>query len=612
MYRLNNKYTAGGSKAIQGILYVEENSSVCYLDREWEYYPNVLLTPDLLKRKKGDYYCRYISIGEYGGMDLGEKNRSPFGSGTYRLTVVLPEEEKIYGISLTEVFSAYRLYIDGKLVGQVGNPDPDHYVEEIQNRVFTFRGKGTVEIMIAVTDKSSVSSGIQYVPMFGTPLQLNLIRGVTVLVDAVFLALGIFVLSFCVYMFWKTKKVELAYFCIICICVLGYTCYPLVHAFIPVKAQPWYGIESLFYYLMFAGIILLQQRILEEEDKKTELAAGILAAAGAGVFITELLASGMQSAGGLYLVSQVTEGMKWLTAFYLIWKTIRRSSDRYFSVMLAGTVIYGCSLASDRIGRLYEPVVGGWFPEIGGAALVFCVGIILWKEIADAYRFRLTYSQYSRLMEQRLLMQQQHYEELSEKMQEISRMRHDMRHHLRILQAYVKEGRYKELEKYLAEYSAVAEQKDHTICYCSNMAVDAVVHYYAKILEQKNITFTCDMTIPRNTGISDMDLCRLFGNLLENAVEAVSAQNTADYPCIQLTVRMKNQKLLIEIVNTCRSSVVKKGERIYSTKHEGFGIGTASVTEVAHKYGGLADFRAEDGVFRVNIFLPLKIVQQKS
>lgn len=206
LYRFDNKYTAKGDKAIQGILYVQGNDSLYYLSREWEYYPDVLLTPQKLKEHKGEYYSRYISIGEYGGMDLGEKDRSPFGSGTYRLMLVLPEEEKRYAIGLIEIFSAYRLYINGNLVGQVGNPDQENYEEQIQNRVFTFEGKGTVELMITVTDKHSVSSGIQYVPVLGSPFRVNLIRGLSVMIDAVYLALTMFVLLFAVYMFWRTRE----------------------------------------------------------------------------------------------------------------------------------------------------------------------------------------------------------------------------------------------------------------------------------------------------------------------------------------------------------------------------------------------------------------------
>jgi Histidine kinase-, DNA gyrase B-, and HSP90-like ATPase. len=47
----------------------------------------------------------------------------------------------------------------------------------------------------------------------------------------------------------------------------------------------------------------------------------------------------------------------------------------------------------------------------------------------------------------------------------------------------------------------------------------------------------------------------------------------------------------------------------YSTKHEGFGIGTASVAEVVQRMGGYVVFNTEEGIFKVNIFLPVKTVQ---
>lgn len=144
-------------------------------------------------------------------MDLGDKDKSPFGSGTYRMTLVLPEKEKRYAIGLVEVFSSYNLYVNGNLVGQVGNPDLENYKEQIQNRVFTFEGKGNTEIMIAVTDRHSVSSGIQFVPVFGLPLQVNLIRGLSIVGDAVYLALTFCVFLFAVYMFVRTKKAEFCF-----------------------------------------------------------------------------------------------------------------------------------------------------------------------------------------------------------------------------------------------------------------------------------------------------------------------------------------------------------------------------------------------------------------
>ena len=79
---------------------------------------------------------------------------------------------------------------------------------------------------------------------------------------------------------------------------------------------------------------------------------------------------------------------------------------------------------------------------------------------------------------------------------------------------------------------------------------------------------------------------------------------------VKILTKIKNKKLLIEISNTYTNEIQRKEDRFYSTKHGGFGIGTASVTEVVQKVGGYVTFCTEDGVFKVNIFLPVKIATE--
>lgn len=152
--------------------------------------------------------------------------------------------------------------------------------------------------------------------------------------------------------------------------------------------------------------------------------------------------------------------MKWFSAFYLMFRSVKDIQQKYSSVLLVGITAYASSLAADRIWKAYEPIVGGWFTEFGAAVLVFCVGLTLWIELANAYRFQLIYGEYSRQMEQKLLMQKQHYEELTQKMDEISKMRHDMRHHLRTVMAYAQQEKYEELMKYLQEYASVMTKEE--------------------------------------------------------------------------------------------------------------------------------------------------------
>ena len=93
-------------------------------------------------------------------------------------------------------------------------------------------------------------------------------------------------------------------------------------------------------------------------------------------------------------------------------------------------------------------------------------------------------------------------------------------------------------------------------------------------------------------------------------MDAVTEQSQEKNSYVKILTRIKNKNLLIEISTTYTHEIQRKEARFYSTKREGFGIGTASVSEVVQKAGGYVTFCTEDGVFKVNIFLPVKTVAE--
>lgn len=609
LYRFNNKYTTKEEKAIHGILYVDQEyiaeNGLYHLSREWEYYPDVLLNPEDLNTHKEDYYCRYISIGEYGGMELDDEDTSPYGSGTYRMLLVLPEKEQSYSLYLPEIFSSYRLYIGGEMMHQMGNPEPTAYYDLIQNRVFTFKGSGTVEIMIGVTDYSSIASGMQYIPVLGTPFCVNLLRGVQVFISAMLFAIVLFVSAFSVYMFCKTKAAIIGLYFLISLCVLGYVAYPVLHSYLSLRVLPWYALESLFYFGMFPLMIWLQDEILELKGKRTVVFAAVMTVFSVLGFVGEWFLPRFQSSKLLYAASGMTEVLKWMMAAYLIGGAVYAMCRQQMKLLLICSVIYGCSLAADRIWPIYEPMVGGWFAEWGSTCLLVGFGAAVWGELSEAYRFRLTYEEHSRSMEQRILMQKQHYEEIEEKVDEVNKIRHDMRQHMRTLVSLLEHERYTDMKGYLREWSEEVVARTEPIYYCENMAVDAILHYYAEQFEKEKAEFKCRIAVPEHSGISDLDYCKIFGNLLENALEAIRKLSPEEHRYVHLNGKIKNQKLLLEIVNSCRHEHTDKIYPLYSTKHSGYGIGTSSIAKIAEKYGGYAVFEENEGVFKSDIFLPL-------
>lgn len=607
LYCSNNKYMTREEKAIHGILYADgpyESLPVYYLSREWEFYPDVLLTPgdDLEK-----YYFQYLSIGEYGGMELDNKKGNPYGSGTYRLQIMLPLEEHTYGLYLPEIYSAYNLYVNGELLEQVGNPDPEHYEEQVQNRMFTFKGNTSAEIMVAVTDKASASPGIQYVPAFGNPLKVNTIRGIPVFLNSAVFTLVLLALIFSVWTFFRTRSQANALFAAVCICVLGYTCYPLLHTYVALQVQPWFSLEMLFYFLTFPAMLLLEYEVTGKKHKWILWITGAAAAAGVGVTIAGIFAGGMETAALSYGVSGITKLLKWFTAVCLVVIAFIYGEGIRGLLLLVGTVIYASSLAADRIWTLYDPIIGGWFPEWGGTILAGVFGIVLWRELTDGYRMRLIYEEQSRQMELRLMMQKDHYEKLTGALEEASRTRHDLRQYIRTASVLLEEEHYEQLKEYFHQFARESSEKmQMPVCYCKNMSVDAILHYYAEQLERAGACFHHSVEVPPKMKISDLDICRIFGNLLENAVRAVIEDKETEKPYVNCICRVRMGKLLINIENSYSGEIRRKGDVFYSTSHSDQGIGTASVSRTAEKYGGYADFEASEGVFCANVFIPLE------
>ncbi len=127
--------------------------------------------------------------------------------------------------------------------------------------------------------------------------------------------------------------------------------------------------------------------------------------------------------------------------------------------LLTGTVIYAVSLAADRIWSLYDPIIGGWFPEWGGVILTGIFGMLLWRKLTEGYRMRLIYEEQSRQMELRLLMQKEHYEKLTDALEEASRTRHDFRQYIRTASILLEQEHYEELKEYFHQFAQESTEK---------------------------------------------------------------------------------------------------------------------------------------------------------
>ena len=608
LYAFDNKYTADNPQAKNGVLVLSaaqlsEYPTVFLVDG-WEYYANRLLTP-------ADFQANapapdeIIYIGQYGGFDRGNLSASPHGSASYRLRILLPNSPRTYLLELPEIFSSYRLYVNGVCATAMGNPDPSAYRPATQNRTVSIEAAGEVELLFAVSDFSHLYSGMVYPPAFGQPeAVLGLLNTRLVFRSLlVTFAFAVALLSVLVGVLSGRGTLAVLYG-LLCLCFVGYTVYPILRTLFLLPPSL-YAVENLSFCAMLLVTMLVQQSL---HGRKLR-GSGILIGFGAVMCLFSaslplLLPMGSLKLMGLY--SLLVTAYQLSTAAFLTVFALQREQP-YSHLLLCGFLILDTALVMDRVLPLYEPIVTGWFVELASFAVLLCIGAAVGQEVAGKYREIAVLAERQQGMERLVQMQQTNYTLLMEKVDETKAARHDLRHHFMMIDGFLKNGAYDRLADYVAEYEAQI-CTDETVVFSNNMVVDVLLGHYARQARAQKIDLEAKSDMGRDIGVADADLCAVLSNLLENAVEAC-ANTTNRRRWISITLTQQKSALSIYMVNTANGSVRQNGDRFISTKAAGrTGYGLSSICAIANRYNGAAAFEYDRaaGVFSSTVLLILE------
>ena len=200
-----------------------------------------------------------------------------------------------------------------------------------------------------------------------------------------------------------------------------------------------------------------------------------------------------------------------------------------------------------------------------------------------------------------LSMQQARYDSLRAAIEQTRHARHDMRHHLHILQSFAAQGKWDSLTEYLEEVLGAVPDSD--FCLCENMAVDSVAGYFAALYRQRDIPLTIELDLPPQLPIPETDFCSVLSNLLENAMEA-GLRTAPERRQTKVQAHLHSDRIiLLSVENTYDGSVREKDGIFLSSKRPGEGVGLQAVKHTAEKGGGYSRFHYGDGMFTVNVIL---------
>ena len=237
------------------------------------------------------------------------------------------------------------------------------------------------------------------------------------------------------------------------------------------------------------------------------------------------------------------------------------------------------------------------------AVVISLLGIFLL--LCEMYRVAKEYSHSSQLdrENQLLAMESRRYMELRAYMDQTRRLRHDFRQHLHVIAGLTEAGQLDELKSYLSQYET--ELSDQRPTLCANAALDALAGHYDQEARQQGISVEWKLELPQVLALPEADLCMILGNLLENALHA-SQKLPPEQRQVTVMARMITPAMLGIMVENRYDGVLKKqGGVLYSTKHDGTGIGLVSIETAVHKYHGTLTVETGSNIFRVNALLNL-------
>lgn len=191
---------------------------------------------------------------------------------------------------------------------------------------------------------------------------------------------------------------------------------------------------------------------------------------------------------------------------------------------------------------------------------------------------------------------QQYAQTVKEQYEQTRRLRHDMKQYSSALLALIKNGK-SDLAETFVEKQTESLSKIETVINVDNDFLNAILNSKLSFAKSKEIDVLCSIENDIS-GIEDIDLCNLIGNLLDNAI-AAAEKCDPDLRLIEVKISSAGSRLVIVVKNSILASVLKENPDLNSTKQDpsehGFGVKT--IKYIAEKYSGSCDFFEEGLVF---------------
>lgn len=185
-----------------------------------------------------------------------------------------------------------------------------------------------------------------------------------------------------------------------------------------------------------------------------------------------------------------------------------------------------------------------------------------------------------------------------------SKLRHDIKNHLITINSFLEKDKIGEAQAHIAEIMDVYQNRLE-IVHTGYPAVDGLLNFKLRSLSDLDIKINIKADLPSDFNLSPFDLTVILGNLIDNALQAVSVVEEDKF--IDLRMKCSKGMMLIKATNPYKIDVKKERGKIITSKSdkENHGWGLRSIEEILEKYNGTSDINTDNNIFTITIALYL-------
>lgn len=269
-------------------------------------------------------------------------------------------------------------------------------------------------------------------------------------------------------------------------------------------------------------------------------------------------------------------------------------SIAYLIFILIGEISISIFITAFQLAERSDPILGIGLCTSGIAFLILDAVMMI------NYISRVHYKSTSEINEKLLKIQEKYYSMLLEKDRDTVKFRHDMNSHINCMYMLFKDGKYDELDAYFEKFGAALSELRPSI-QTGNDLLNAILNDIA--LKYPEVQLEIEGRIPGETCLSNMDICTIFSNLLDNAFNA--AEKSMD-KLVLISFKFIGGNFYCTIKNTVSKKINVINNELETEKNDkqNHGFGTLNARNCAERNNGEIIYSCDEHFFYAELIFP--------